>query len=327
MSQRNITYLSQRERYLIEIKLKLGKSIKVISEELNRHRSTIYREIKRNSPSPQSYESVNAENKYGERRFKKLSMQRGNRLLNKEKGLLDQIKELLRDNSPLVISKRFLKNKVSYGTIYNQIYYLSELGGKEYKLLYNKHRKRKKRGKNRGKRVNIPNRVSIHERPKIVQEQGRFGDFELDLICSQKGYFVSLIERKTKLFFLRKIAKKQSELVSETVIKMLLPYKEKVKTITTDNGMEFYKHEKIAEALKCKIYFCDPYSSWQKGMVENVNKLVRKYLPKGRGLAFNQLKEDTIKEIEDKINHYPRQVLNFKSAFEVLHRKNVALAF
>ena len=125
MSQRNITYLSQRERYLIEIKLKLGKSIKVISEELNRHRSTIYREIKRNSPSPQSYESVNAENKYGERRFKKLSMQRGNRLLNKEKGLLDQIKELLRDNSPLVISKRFLKNKVSYGTIYNQIYYLS----------------------------------------------------------------------------------------------------------------------------------------------------------------------------------------------------------
>ena len=322
MSHKSIKYLSQRERYLLEKKLKEGKKIKQISNELSRHPSTLYREIKKSGFNAKSYQSSLAEEKYGYRKFEKINKLTNNRLLSCNELLSNRVMDLLKKYSPLIISKRYLKGKVSYGTIYRQIYYLAQKGGKEYKWLYNKHKKRKKHSENIHIRSKIPNRVSIDQRPKIVNELSRIGDFELDLICSKEGYLVSVLERKTKLSFLGKVAKKESKLVSEKVIEMLLPYKKKIKTITTDNGTEFSNHEEIAKKLNCEIYFCDPYSSWQKGMVENFNKLVRKYLPKG--LPLIDVTNDKIKEIVNTINNYPRKCLNFKSAYEVFQQNSVA---
>ena len=320
MSQKSIAHLSQRERYLIEIKLKEKRSIKEISESLNRHRCTVYREIKRNAISRESYESFRAETEYGKRKFEKIKKLKTKRKLNKDEKLFNEIKKLLKNYSPLIISEKYLKGKINYVTIYNHLYYLASLGGKEYKLLYNKHKNRKKQGENRDKKLKIVGRVSIHQRPKKVERKERIGDYELDLICGSDSYLVSLTERKTRHSFLKKLETKQSEKVSDAVVELLKDYK--VKTITTDNGLEFAKHEKIASELGCKVYFCDPYSSWQKGIVENFNKLVRKYLPKGT--CFNTISNDKIKSIQDTINNYPRKILNFKSAFEVF-QQNMSL--
>ena len=181
MSQKGITYLDQKERNLIEDKLKAKENVKQIAKSLGRNKSTIYREIKRSGLTLDTYNSLQAENEYSKRKLKKKKKLKENRLFNKHPSLFKKVlKDLKQKFSPLVIAKKFLKNKVSYGTIYNHLYYLADSGGEEYCYLYNKHKKRKKHRRN-GKTL-IPNRVSIHEREKIVEEKRRFGDFELDLI-------------------------------------------------------------------------------------------------------------------------------------------------
>ena len=324
MSHTIITRLSQRERFLIETALKKRKKIAVIAQELGRHRSTLYREISRNGFNHYNYNSLEAEDKSVERRFKKnQTLKSNNQKLLKNDKLFAKVFLLLRDYSPMVISKRLLKGKISHQSIYNTIYALSQRKIGLYKFLYSKHNKRKKQGCNSVKSLKIPNRISIHQRPKIVSQLKRKGDFELDLICLSKKYIVSLIERKTKLCFFELIDNKSSNTVAQCVIKLLTPIKDKVKTITTDNGTEFYQHQSITQELGAKVYFCDPYSSWQKGMVENVNKMVRKYLPKG--YSYSHITNDKIKAIQSKINLYPRKCLNFKSASETFYKKSVAL--
>jgi IS30 family transposase len=324
MSQESITCLSQRERYLIEIKLNAKEKIYQIARDLNRNPSTIYREIKRSGLTLNNYNSLQAENEYSKRRLKKKKKLKENRLFNKNPNLFKKIlKDLKQKYSPIVIANTTLKNKVSYGTIYNHLYYLAKLGGKEYLYLYNKHRKRKKHTKHC--KTLIPNRVSIHERDEIVETKKRFGDFELDLIKLPKGYLISIVDRKTRRGLIEKVTSKKAEKVSHKVIKMLSKYKGKIKTITTDNGLEFAKHEKIAKQLNCKIYFCDPYCSSQKGAIENFNKMVRKYLSKE--ISYKQLTKLKLKQIIDSINNYPRAILNFKSANEVFNKSFVATTF
>jgi IS30 family transposase len=206
-------------------------------------------------------------------------------------------------------------NMVSVERIYQYIRADKACGGCLYKHCRHKLKRRKRCVGSSS--FNIPNRVSIHSRALEVETRERFGDWEMDLIQGSCNTFIlTLVERQTRyLEMLRLTGGKESKGVALAVKDVLLPYKDKVNTITTDNGCEFARHEYISKILDAKIYFTDPYSSWQKGTVENTNKLIRQYIPKKTN--FNILSDKYIQQIENKINNRPRKTLNFQKPADV----------
>ncbi|MCH5311670.1 MAG: IS30 family transposase, partial [Prevotella sp.] len=167
-----------------------------------------------------------------------------------------------------------------------------------------------------GQRVRIPVRVSIHQRPAEADGK-RFGDFEMDTIVgnNNQGAILTVVERSTNMLFMKKLRfGKQAEELAKEAIRLLEPYKGYIKTITTDNGCEFCAHQAIARGLDTNVYFTDPYSSWQKGAVENANELARQYIPKSSNIK--QLTDMDIENIRNKINARPRKKLNFSTPQE-----------
>uniref|UniRef100_UPI0025B6A6DA IS30 family transposase n=1 Tax=Paramuribaculum intestinale TaxID=2094151 RepID=UPI0025B6A6DA len=174
---------------------------------------------------------------------------------------------------------------------------------------------------------------SIHDRPAEADGK-RFGDFEMDLIVDAYGHAILvLLERMTGFVMMEKLPYgKRAKPLSKTVVRMLYAYRKYLKTITTDNGSEFAAHLDITAGLRIKglddvtVYFADSYCSWQKGAVENINKLIRQYIPKGTD--FSTLTDAFIRKIQQKINRRPRKKLNFDSPKNVFFRQiaNFALA-
>lgn len=178
-------------------------------------------------------------------------------------------------------------------------------------MKYNRHGRQDRTTKVK----NIPNRTSIHERPAEADGK-RFGDWEMDTIVGKdgKGAILTLTERSTNFILMEKLEHgKQAVHAAKAAVRLLLPYRgEGVKTITTDNGSEFCAHEKITKALKgAVVYFADSYSSWQKGAIENANKLIRQYVPKGTD--FKTINTAFLKKIQAKINARPREKLDFSN--------------
>ena len=170
--------------------------------------------------------------------------------------------------------------------------------------------------------TNIPNRTSIRERP-LEADGTRFGDWEMDLIVGKegKGAILTLTERSSNLLLMEKLPDgKKAASLPRVVNRLLFPYRGKgVKTITTDNGGEFACHELIEKKLRATVYFTDSYCSWQKGAIENANKLVRQYIPKGTD--FNTVSDRFVMEIQKKINRRPREKLGFRSPKEYFFEK------
>lgn len=162
---------------------------------------------------------------------------------------------------------------------------------------------------------NIPNRTSIHDRPKEADGK-RFGDWEMDTIVGRngKGAILTLTERSTNFILMEKLSHgKEAAHAAKAAIRLLLPYMgDGVKTITTDNGSEFCAHENITKSLKgVTVFFADSYCSWQKGAIENANKLIRQYVPKGTD--FNTITNAFLKKVQAKINARPREKLFFST--------------
>jgi IS30 family transposase len=171
-----------------------------------------------------------------------------------------------------------------------------------------KHRKRPV-GSVRG----IPNRRSIRERP-VEADGKRFGDFEMDTMigADQSEAILTVTERKTNLVMIGELPRgRDSKGLAKVLCRMLLPYKDVIRTITTDNGLEFAAHERITEMLEAPVYFTDPYSAWQKGSIENANKLIRQYIPKGA--SFKDYPPDRLKRIQHRLNERPRKKLDFNT--------------
>lgn len=175
-----------------------------------------------------------------------------------------------------------------------------------------KYRSRKGRKRKISGRTLIPNRISIHPRP--TQADGtRFGDWEMDLVIGkgQKSTVMAMDERKTNMFQQSKLISKKTDVVVMVVWRLLLPYKANVLTITTDNGSDFMNYEWRARRIGATGYFADPFCSGQKGAVENANKLLRQYFPKGTD--FREVEQTFLDKIQAKINRRPREILNFSS--------------
>ena len=182
-----------------------------------------------------------------------------------------------------------------------------------------RYRKKRKAERRPTKATNIPNRVSIHQRPPEVDGK-RFGDWEMDLIIDVKRKAIlTLTEMSTNLMLMERLHNgKNADDVAKAACRLLFPFREHVLSITTDNGSEFAAHQYITKKLKAQVYFTDAYSSWQKGRIENGNKLIRFYLPKET--EFKLISDKHIKKIQKEINARPRKKLNFSTPVKEFYK-------
>lgn len=166
--------------------------------------------------------------------------------------------------------------------------------------------------------------MDIDERPAIVEEKTRLGDWELDTIIGtgQSGAIVSMVDRASKLTMLVKTLGKTAQEVTDALLYRLTPIKEFVHTLTADNGKEFSKHRNVSEALDTGFYFAKPYHSWERGLNEHTNGLVRQYFPKSK--RFDEVSANELMEVEILLNNRPRKVLNFSTPIEVFSRLSEA---
>ena len=219
---------------------------------------------------------------------------------------------------------------MSHQSIYQRIYADKRKGGTLH-LTLRCQKARKKRHTGRARRGSIPNQVCIDERPAIVAERGRFGDWEADLVigAGHKQALVTINERISRDSLIAHVAFKTAELVSKAMIAMLKPYSMCVHTLTTDNGREFAQHERIASTLDGDFFFAHAYSSWERGANENMNGLIRQFFPKK--MAFNCITAKDIELAMHRLNHRPRKCLGYRTPHEVfmeqlqLHNQTVAL--
>ncbi|KAA6337023.1 hypothetical protein EZS27_014861 [termite gut metagenome] len=159
-------------------------------------------------------------------------------------------------------------------------------------------------------------KVSIEQRPEIINQKQRFGDWEIDTMVGKEnqGAILTVTERKTGFLLMRKLPKgKNAQALAKELYLLLLPYKKFVHSITSDNGTEFYEHKWIAQKLEANYYFAHPYSSWERGLNEYTNKLIRQYIPKKE--AFTNYTDEQILTIQHKLNRRPRKLLNFEEPF------------
>ncbi|WP_165010601.1 IS30 family transposase, partial [Neisseria yangbaofengii] len=162
-------------------------------------------------------------------------------------------------------------------------------------------------------RGKVPDRVGIEHHPKTVNNRTRIGDWEADAIIGkdQKSALPTLAERVTRYTIICKLKDFKAEDTANAVISALKAHKDRVHTITMDNGKEFYRHKKTADALKAETYFCSPYHSWEKGTNENTNGLIRQYFPKQTD--FRKISGKEIRQVQDEPNHRPRKTLGYET--------------
>jgi len=320
-------HLTKEQRYQIKAYLNCGKSKLFIASELYVDKSTIYREIKRNSKKRGSYNPDFAQELSTERKERFASNRKF--IFSVEKFVKKHIEEEQWSPEQIVgYCKKQNIPMVSHERIYAYIRKDKAQGGTLFKHLRHqlKHRKRPVSGKQN----TIKDRISIDLRSDIINNKLRFGDWEIDLIIGKdrKGAIVTIVERTTAFFLMRELPfGKNAKELANVVIDMMLPYKEFVLSITSDNGKEFAKHKVISKKLLSEFFFAHPYSSWERGLSEYTNKLIRQYIPK-KSIFATYNKQD-IKNIQHKINRRPRKNLNYdnpKNLFYKFVNRKVAFA-
>jgi len=303
-------HLSTEERIKIETLLDLGTSKTQIALYLGRHRSTIYRELNRPGICDKQYDAES---------YHKQARQNMGRQLGKSPSretILFINKKILDEQwSPEQISnwlKLYDYETVSHTWIYQHIARDKTDGGE----LHNHMRRGNYSKGHKEYKGTINNRISIETRPRIVNERERLGDYEIDLIVGpkNKGAILSIIDRHSRECILEKLDNKTSLSVRARIIDSLASRADDVYTITSDNGTEFTDHEIISEKLKIDYYFAHPYASYERGSIENLNGLVRQYIPKGTD--FTDIQNIEIKEIQNKLNNRPRKILGFLTPIE-----------
>lgn len=313
-------HLTQEERYHIAALKKANFNQKFIANELGISESTISRELKRNSSGQkQSYSAINA-HKVSSARRRYASKKSNKKMDAKLRNIIK--KYIIEDWSPEQIDKRLKEVNVasiSYVTIYQFVEQDRKQGGDLYTHLrfhHTGHRRAKYGYKHKGR---IKDRVSISQRDSVVDDKSRVGDWEIDTIIGtgKKGAITTIVERSTSLVRISiPTTKKAIDIEAET-IRIMTPLKDKIHTITSDNGLEFANHKNISKALDYDHYFCHPYSSCERGLNEYTNGLIRQYIPKGT--SFESITAEFIKMIEDKLNNRPRKALNWKTPNEVFY--------
>jgi len=312
---RGYNHVTRDERCQIYALKSTGMSLHGIAKELKKNVSTISREIKRNS-GQRGYRFHQADTSASERRSKACGVPKK---LTAE--LTIEIESKLKEDwSPEQISGR-LKTEgifISHASIYRYVWEDKRSGGLLYQHLRHNGKRYKKRSSGKAGRSCIPDRVDIAERPIIVDEKSRIGDWEGDTVISSgsKTAILTVVDRCSKYTLIKKLGQKTAENVQRAMTEKMREFPHPVYTITYDNGMEFAAHKEISVALNSESYFATPYHSWERGLNEHTNGLIRQYLPKS--FDFKNITDGEIEIIENKLNHRPRKVLEYKTPYEVV---------
>jgi len=327
---KNYTQLSLVQRYQMEALLKAGMRQKFIAEQIGVHPSTVSRERKRNvakrGKTSGEYIAVNAQRKTAIRH-----QQKPKQVLFSSAMQQIVVHQLQQEKwSPEIISavgKRTGECPVSHERIYQWIWeckHSNKKKNRSYKKLYQclRHgKRRRKRGNSKDSRGIIPNRVSIEKRPSVVKKRKRPGDIEIDLMLGKnhKGALLIMTDRATLYTKVRKLPVKSSKQVADAIVKSLGKVNYKLHTLTFDNDMAFSSHEQVGKQLGTATYFTRPYTSQDKGTVENRIGVIRRFFPKKTDLRFVTAKE--VEQVEQKINNRPIRKFNYLTANEVLQQK------
>ena len=315
--------LTEGQRNQLYALKKAGFTQSAIADQIGVHKSTISRELKRNTGL----------RGYRPKQAHRLACARQSQI---PRGQIShatwaEVEKLVREDwSPEQINGHLKANDepcVSPAWIYQHIRADKSNGGDLHTHLRCQKKRRKRYGTTE-RRGQIKNRVSIDQRPKIVDLRTRIGDWEADTVIAKQGHsvLVTLVERKTRFTVAIKAANKTAQAVTDAICDTLMVYQDRVLTLTYDNGREFAYHEEIATKLRAEGFFAHPYHSWERGLNENTNGLIRQYLPKGKDM--DDLSNGDVAKIIQKINYRPRKCLGFKTPNQLFfgHNKSVALA-
>ncbi len=310
------THLTSEERYQIHALQSAGHCQAHIALHLNRSPSTISREMVRNR-GHRGYRPKQANELAQARRAACCNA----RMVSHETWQLVESR-LREDHSPEQIARSLQDQglaSISHETIYRRIYDAKAAGENDWHTHLRCQKQRRKRyGSGRQWRGRIVNRRGIEERPLVVDARQRVGDWEADTVMGVQASMalVTLTERVTRTTLVMKVAARTAEAVSAVIIRMLRPYESLVHTITFDNGREFADHESIARALSADCFFADPYSSWQRGLNENTNGLLRQYFPKG--VSLEAVNDAAVDFAVTRLNTRPRKCLEWKTPRQMM---------
>jgi len=315
----DMSHLTEHQRYTISTMLENGYKQSEIAIVIDKDKSVVSRELKRNSDKRNgNYKHDLATRKYRYRQKSKLKHKRFTQEVQ------NSIEALLReDYSPEQVVGTLQKQgkpTVSTERIYQHIWEDKKRQGSLHQHLRNQGRRYRKRGAAKDNRGIITGKTMIDKRPIIVEKRARFGDLEVDLIIGRnhKQAIVTINDRASGMLKMKKVNSKSATEVTATINTLLedwLPY---LHTITSDNGKEFADHKNVTEISDIDYYFANPYCSWERGSNENLNRLVRQYIPKKSD--FKLLSEKYIKQIEEKLNNRPRKRFNYENPIFVMNK-------
>ena len=314
------------ERVVIQTLLAEGKSISYIAKQLDRNRSSVFREVKKYVVNPKDkYKAELAQFIAKEDYLNKRNLDK----INTHQRLRDFVYSQLENNlSPEQIAGRlsilFPNDQImsiSHEAIYKHIYRKrqSKLGKYLISLLPYSHSKRRQNRKTGKRKSRIKDAQSIELRPQYVELRKEIGHWESDLVIGigQKSAIATIVERKTRFVYIIPIQSRHSKIVTKAIAKtinQLLP--EFKKSMTHDNGLEMANHKWLTNKTGLDIYFAHPYSSWERGTNENTNGLIRRFFPKGTD--FSKINSNQLKTAQNNLNNRPRKVLGYKTPNEMM---------
>lgn len=312
--------VTEIDRVYIKAYREGGFSLKGIAEQVGLHKSTVSRELRRNA-GERGYRPKQAQTKADARQvFRQLPR----KLTESMKAI---IAKFLRETwSPEQISNRLKLDgheSVSHETIYQFVYEDKIAGGNLYTFLRQGHKKRKRRFPSQKRKSRLKEINPISARPEAANTRSEKGHWERDLVIGNghQGALLTIVDRKTRFTKIELLTSKGAVEVGVKTSQALKDLPKK--SMTNDRGLEFADHKTTAQELDCKVYFCDPYSSQQRGTNENTNGLIRQFFPKK--MSFRKLTAEQVQNVENKLNSRPRKTLDWLSPYEVTWGVRVAL--
>jgi IS30 family transposase len=313
------------ERAQIEFRLKAHCSVRHIGRDLQRKHRVIQYEIDQRSQPDGTYSAVFAQEQADRKRIKR--KQRKRKLDLDEDLQRHVVSELEKGRSPDVIAGRLKIDPPSHlkgKTISQEAIYQWIQDGEGGYLNLHRHlcsgrpRRQKQKGR-KARKTHIQERISIHERPKEIEDRKKIGDWESDSVAftKQKERLSVQAERKARYVVIHRLSNGSAEETERALIQSIESFPSPVwQTITFDNGGEGATHWKLRQPFNIQTYFCDPYASWQKGSVENLNRIIRRYLPRTTDLS--KITDQALYDIQETINNTPRKILGYKTPKEVM---------
>lgn len=320
---RTYQQLTYEQRCQISALKKSGCSQRKIAETIGTTQPTVSRELTRNTGA-RGYRHKQAQERTEQRRAE------ASQPTKMTPDMITVIESKLRvEWSPEQVSGWLLNAQellISHESIYLHIWADKQAEGDLFTHLRHQGKKYNKRRNGKSTRGQIKNRVSIDDRPQVVDDKSRIGDWEIDTMIGKghSGALVTIVERVTKFTVSTRVNSKSAADVTQATIALLKPFEDVVHTITADNGKEFAYHEQISKALSTKVYFAHPYSSWERGLNENTNGLLRQYFPKNTD--FKKVEQIEVRRALRRLNSRPRKDLDFKTPAQLMDDHRAALA-